>query len=543
MKPLFYPFSKTLIALATAVAATIGLVPQAPGQPTPPSTASSALPAEIVPGSPLAEVVKLLQAGVDTSTIRSFILNSQSAFNLDTDEILFLKDVGAPNDLINAMLDRDKALYAASVTPTPAPVPEPTPAPVPAPDDGTPSSPDVAPPSPDVTLDSFNDTLAPYGSWVTVEGYGRCWRPTTVVYDSSWSPYCDRGSWVYTDYGWYWDSDYAWGVTFHYGRWFRSPRIGWCWCPDTVWAPSWVIWRSDEQYCGWAPLPPFAIFTPGIGFLYRGAQVGLEFDFGLEPDCFVFVASGHFCDRHPRSFRVPQQHAAQVFRQTRVVNNYSVNNHTIVNRGIGVERIASAAHRVIEPAQLSTLPNAGRQGWRGEGFQRTLRPAAAYNNSALNDHAGLNFNPGAAASGNGQLRHGPEIHNNQSSAGTTLHRENTGQSGMGTQPGTTLGGHQTESARTPFQRQPGHPGVMTPNEGILQRGALPAQPHPLVPSEPPHLDAHPNNSEPQVHFNNQPAPSPGPAPSQVQPHTPANVPSGAPNNGNNNGANKQNQNH
>ena len=50
--------------------------------------AGSALPADIVPGSPLADVVKLLQAGVDVSTIKSYVLNAQSAFNLDADKIL-----------------------------------------------------------------------------------------------------------------------------------------------------------------------------------------------------------------------------------------------------------------------------------------------------------------------------------------------------------------------------------------------------------------------------------------------------------------------
>ena len=242
MKHLLYSLSKTLVALAVVVAPMTGTVSQAQTQPVPAAPAASALPAGIVPGSPLAEVVKLLQAGVDVSTIKSFILNAQSAFNLDADKILFLTDTGAPSDLVNAMLDRDKTLYAGTVT-APAAPPAPAPAPAPAPDTGTPAAPDTTPPPTDMTLDGFNDTLAPYGSWVEVDGFGQCWQPTTVIYDPDWSPYCDRGHWVYTDYGWYWDSDYAWGVTFHYGRWFRSAQFGWCWCPDTVWAPSWVLWR------------------------------------------------------------------------------------------------------------------------------------------------------------------------------------------------------------------------------------------------------------------------------------------------------------
>jgi len=507
MKPLFCAYSKILIAVAVVVAATIGTVSQAQPQPAPPAPVGSALPADIVPGSPLAEVVKLLQAGVDASTIKSYILNAPSAFNLDTDKILFLKDAGAPSDLINTMLDRDKALYAATVTPPPAP------APVPAVDNSTPSTPDVAPPPPDMTLDSFNNTLAPYGSWVNVEGYGQCWRPTTVIYDASWSPYCDRGNWIYTDYGWYWDSDYAWGVTFHYGRWFLSPQFGWCWCPDTVWAPSWVIWRSDEEYCGWAPLPPFAVFSPGSGFLYRGAPVGLDFDFGLGPECFVFVSVEHFNDRHPRSFRLAPPRVAQVFRQTKVVNNYSVNNHAIVNRGFGVERIASATHHAIEPAHVSTLPNAGRQGWRGEGFQRTLRPAAANNYSEANHYAGHDFNTGGAAAGNGQIRRGPE----------------------------TLNNSRQTAPNQPWPQNRG--GGTIANEGAPPRGALQPPPRLLVPAEPPHSEAQPNFGEFQGHDRNPPLPPPSIAPSQAPVRNPVTVPSGAANGGNNSGANKQNQNH
>src|SRR5438876_206923 len=45
----------------------------------------------------------------------------------------------------------------------------------------------------DGTYSAFYDALAPYGTWVDVQGYGRCWQPTAVVVDPSWRPYCDRG--------------------------------------------------------------------------------------------------------------------------------------------------------------------------------------------------------------------------------------------------------------------------------------------------------------------------------------------------------------
>ena len=400
-------YTKTLIAWAVAVVAVTGAVSQAQDQPMPPS-ADSALPAGIVPGSPLADVVKMVQAGVDASTIESYIANAQSPFNLDADKIIALKDMGVPNEIINAMMDRDKILYAATMAPAAAPATAVDSSVV-----------DTAPP-PEVTVNYFYDSLSPYGSWVDVPGYGRCWRPTVVIYDSAWRPYCDRGHWVYTDYGWYWDSYYSWGITFHYGRWFRNPQFGWCWYPDTVWAPSWVTWRSDNDYCGWAPLPPFADFRPGFGFYYRGASVALGFDFGLGADCYTFVSPDRFCDRHPRSFCLAPQRVPEIFRRTTIVNNFNVNGRRIVNRGIAVDRITRVTHRTLEPLHISSLPNAGRQGWRGEGFERTLQRTPA------NHNAGRNFN---SSSANPQLRHGPELRhdNNNANNANANYRQNPGQ--------------------------------------------------------------------------------------------------------------------
>ena len=34
------------------------------------------------------------------------------------------------------------------------------------------------------SADYFYDTLAPYGTWVDVAGYGPCWQPTVVVVQS-----------------------------------------------------------------------------------------------------------------------------------------------------------------------------------------------------------------------------------------------------------------------------------------------------------------------------------------------------------------------
>jgi hypothetical protein len=226
-----------------------------------------------------------------------------------------------------------------------------------------------------------------------------------VVYDANWQPYCDRGHWVNTDTGWYWNSDYAWGVAFHYGRWFRHPGYGWCWWPDTVWAPSWVTWRSADDYCGWAPLPPFSTYRPGVGFFYRGVSVGVNFDFGLDAGAFLFVSAGHFCEPHPRYFCVDRARSVDIFRRTTIINNFEVDRHAnvVVNRGIPVERISAASHRTIVTVSVNRVPNAERQVWHNGGFSSpAVRPETH------------NYNNGGRYTAPGATHEAPPANNNHS---------------------------------------------------------------------------------------------------------------------------------
>ena len=352
---------KTFLALAVALAVA-SPVCQAQDQPIPPTMSAGGLPAGIPSGSALEQVFKLVQAGLDATVVKNYISNSSSAFNLDAEKIIALSDAGVSADIINAMMAHDKNYSAIPPTTESAPA------------NNSVAAPETTPPAAPVTVNYFYNNLSPYGNWVEVEGYGRCWRPTVVMYDSEWRPYCDRGHWVYTDHGWYWDSDYSWGVTFHYGRWFRHDHFGWCWYPDTVWAPSWVTWRSSDAYCGWAPLPPFAEYRSGAGFFYRGASVSVGFDFGLGADYFTFLSVGRMCERHPRYYRENHERAAQIFSQTTIINNYNVNRQTVVNNGIPVSRINTAVSRPIRTVAVAELPNAARQGWRSDVQHSGQRP-------------------------------------------------------------------------------------------------------------------------------------------------------------------------
>jgi hypothetical protein len=210
----------------------------------------------------------------------------------------------------------------------------------------------------------FYSSLSPYGSWFDLPGSGWCWRPTAALVDPGWRPYSHRGHWLYSDCGWYWHSDYSWGwAPFHYGRWYNHPRSGWCWFPDSVWAPAWVTWRYTDSHCGWAPLPPGAHCGPG-GLTYHRASVGVGFDFGLSSLSFSFVSRAHFADRNPHRYILPPGQAQMIYTKSKVINDIAVgNNNTIVNKGIGYERIAAASRDEIRKVVVRDLPtNGGKTG-------------------------------------------------------------------------------------------------------------------------------------------------------------------------------------
>lgn len=91
-----------------------------------------------------------------------------------------------------------------------------------------------------------------------------------------WRPY-SVGYWEDTADGWLWHSQFAWGrIPFHYGRWVTTSVYGWVWVPGYTYAPSWVVWTTDNDYVGWAPLPPQARWQGGVlsgATIFGGAWV------------------------------------------------------------------------------------------------------------------------------------------------------------------------------------------------------------------------------------------------------------------------------
>ncbi len=188
----------------------------------------------------------------------------------------------------------------------------------------------------------FYAPLEPYGAWVEVGSYGRCWRPARVAV--AWRPYCE-GTWVWTDCGWYWDSDEPWGwACYHYGGWVCDSSFGWVWVPGLEWAPAWVSWRVGGGFVGWAPL------GPGGVFLRTSVAVGSP---------FVFVEAGHF-DRRVGPSTVIVNNTTIINKTTQITNlkretrtfGGSGAQKVMVNEGPGVAVVQKATGRTFQPASI-----------------------------------------------------------------------------------------------------------------------------------------------------------------------------------------------
>lgn len=318
----------------------------------------------------LQEVVKLAQVKMGDDVIKNYIVSSGKVYHLSADDIIYLNSQGVSSGVISTLqATAGNANPAPAVAPSSAPIPPPTPTPAPAPvppapvaqpaQPAQPAAPPVSPvavamptppPGPEVNFQYFHDQLAPWGVWLELPGIGMVWKPSNAVIAASpgWRPYYDNGQWVQTENGLFWQSDYTWGdIPFHYGRWILNPVYGWVWAPDYVWGPAWVFWRHAEADAavGWAPLPVGAVFVDG-GFMYNGVRVGVDFEFGLHEDCFVFVEGGHFHERFFRlrgrewHYHIEHERLHGFYGRSVIRNEFHRDEHgRFVNNGIGHDRM------------------------------------------------------------------------------------------------------------------------------------------------------------------------------------------------------------
>jgi hypothetical protein len=199
------------------------------------------------------------------------------------------------------------------------------------------------------TIDYFQAHLAPYGQWIDVPEAGAVWVPAEAN-NPGWRPYMDAGHWQYTDAGWFWQSDYAWGdIGFHYGRWINNGFTGgrWAWAPGYNWAPSWVSWREGAGGMGWAPLPWGVEFRAGLGLYWHGAVVVEGVDFGLGFDAFVFVDHDHFWGGDYHHYAFDRERSREFYGHSEFHAGYRMEGGHLRAEGLGRDHMKEITHHEV----------------------------------------------------------------------------------------------------------------------------------------------------------------------------------------------------
>jgi hypothetical protein len=214
----------------------------------------------------------------------------------------------------------------------------------------------------------FYTSLSPHGTWLEIEPGFVVWRPTIM---KRWSPYRD-GRWVWTSHGWYWDSYEPFGhITYHYGRWYFDDYHGWIWVPDYEWAPAWVEWRYDNHYIGWAPLPPYATFSIGVGIVFTNTYYN---PYGH----WHYVGYNHFYDPHPYKYYVTEKVKYRIHSKTKYRSDYDYRNGSVYNRGVDYDLVRKRSGREINQREIirtSDYNDLRNNGGRNDGAVRTFSPS------------------------------------------------------------------------------------------------------------------------------------------------------------------------
>lgn len=194
----------------------------------------------------------------------------------------------------------------------------------------------------------FYTHLSPYGIWMEFDDGLIAWRPT--IMRRGWAPY-SYGRWIWTDYGWYWDSYESFGyITYHYGRWHYDDYYGWIWIPGYDWAPAWVEWRYNDDFIGWAPLPPYAVFSLNIG-------IHFSINFVTPYNHWHFVTYDRLCDPLLYKHYVAPKYKYRVYNESRYRNDYAYEKGRIINRGVDVDFVRSRSNQEIRTNNLRYVDN------------------------------------------------------------------------------------------------------------------------------------------------------------------------------------------
>jgi hypothetical protein len=136
----------------------------------------------------VSQVVQLTKANINEETIISYVLNSGNSYNLDANQIIYLKGQGVSANVINVMIgQRNRPVASVPVPESPAPAPQP---------DNTVATTTPAP-------------AAPTTSYVPSSTVYVMPDSQTYYYDANYAPYYGYYGWPAVSVGFGWGG--GWG--------------------------------------------------------------------------------------------------------------------------------------------------------------------------------------------------------------------------------------------------------------------------------------------------------------------------------------------
>ena len=97
--------------------------------------------------------------------------------------------------------------------------------------------------------------------------------------------------------------------------------------PDDVWVPAWVEWRYDDDYIGWATLPPYARFNLTFGIQYTTRWIA-------PAHYWNFIRYNRFGSVIRYRDTAQEEYARCLIHNSRNGPQYRTEHERIINRGI-----------------------------------------------------------------------------------------------------------------------------------------------------------------------------------------------------------------
>jgi len=156
-------------------------------------------------------------------------------------------------------------------------------------------------------------------------------------------------------------------ITYHYGRWYYGDFYGWVWIPNDEWGPAWVEWRYDDDYIGWAPLPPYAAFSIAAGIHFSTV-------WAAPVHYWNFVRYRHFGNVLRYRDTAPVEYTRRLIHTSRTGGAYRVDHDRIINVGIDRSFIElRGAIRIHNTEVREVQDRSGERLLRASGTQRAER--------------------------------------------------------------------------------------------------------------------------------------------------------------------------